>query len=138
TARRRRARTATLLTRQVKYLASRLVPEKVLTQLVKPYYARLVQSFAEKELDIVKVLVAPGDYVIDVGANIGWYTRPLAHLVGDSGRVYGIDAVPRSFDILRFCTKRLRRQNVTRLNCAISDSAGPASMQIPISDWDMW
>lgn len=124
------------MTRQVKYLASRLVPEKVLTQLVKPYYARLVQSFAEKELDIVKVLVAPGDYVIDVGANIGWYTRPLAHFVGDSGRVYSIEPVPRSFDILRFCTKKLRLQNVTLLNCAISDRAGAALMEIPTSEWD--
>jgi protein-L-isoaspartate(D-aspartate) O-methyltransferase len=38
--------------------------------------------------------VRPGDHVLDVGAGSGWTTALLAHLVGSSGAVAGVEIVP--------------------------------------------
>ncbi|TNC42834.1 protein-L-isoaspartate O-methyltransferase [Mumia zhuanghuii] len=38
--------------------------------------------------------VAPGMRVLDVGAGSGWTTALLAHLVGSSGEVVGVEVVP--------------------------------------------
>ena len=37
--------------------------------------------------------VRPGDRVLDVGAGSGWTTALLAHLVGSTGRVVGVEVV---------------------------------------------
>ena len=40
---------------------------------------------------IFRRLVQPGDTVFDVGANFGWYTANLGHLVGVAGRVHAFE-----------------------------------------------
>lgn len=42
------------------------------------------------------MLVNEGDTVIDVGANHGLHTIPLAHLVGKKGKVYAFEAIPEN------------------------------------------
>lgn len=46
------------------------------------------------ESEIVSVMmraIRPGDHVIDVGANIGWFTLIMADLVGPTGRVLAFE-----------------------------------------------
>ena len=62
-------------------------------------------------------LVKRGDTVIDIGANLGYYTRPIADIVGVEGRVYAVEPVPVIFDVLKRNTAG--RRNVTLLNCAL-------------------
>lgn len=45
-------------------------------------------------------LVRRGDVAIDIGANLGYYTRPLADIVGDEGEVYAVEPVPVIFSVL--------------------------------------
>jgi len=40
---------------------------------------------------VVRALVRPGEQVVDVGANVGWYSTMLANLVGPAGRVYAFE-----------------------------------------------
>lgn len=47
-----------------------------------------------KERSLVEPLVQPGAHVVDVGANIGYYTLMFASLAGDSGRVWSIEPDP--------------------------------------------
>ena len=45
--------------------------------------------------DMLELLeVAPGQRVLDVGAGSGWTTALLAHLVGPTGSVVGVELVP--------------------------------------------
>ena len=51
----------------------------------------------QRERDFVESILRPGDYAIDVGANIGLYTLLFARLVGPSGKVTAIEAEPTNF-----------------------------------------
>ena len=62
-------------------------------------------------------LVKEGDTVIDIGANLGYYTRPLADIVGATGEVYAVEPVPVIFSVLKRNVGG--RKNVTLLNYAL-------------------
>jgi FkbM family methyltransferase len=47
------------------------------------------------------LLVKPGDIVLDVGANFGWYSALLARHVGRTGTVHAIEPVPDAIEMLR-------------------------------------
>jgi FkbM family methyltransferase len=49
---------------------------------------------------IVRQLVRPGDRVIDVGANLGYYTLIMASRVGEAGRLDSFEANPRIAKLL--------------------------------------
>jgi FkbM family methyltransferase len=49
---------------------------------------------------VMRETLRPGQTVVDVGANIGYYVLFEASLVGPSGRVYGIEPVPDNFSLL--------------------------------------
>src|SRR6185437_4387109 len=75
--------------------------------------------------------IKPGDRVIDVGANIGQYTRKLSELVGPVGRVFAFEPVPETFEILAVNMASLPLQNVTLFNAAASDRAAAFGMSMP-------
>lgn len=62
-------------------------------------------------------LVGQGATAIDIGANLGYYTRPLSEIVGKEGRVYAVEPVPVIFDVLK--RNVAGRKNVTLLNYAL-------------------
>src|SRR5687767_6500480 len=45
--------------------------------------------------------IRPGDVVLDIGANIGYFTTLAAKLTGPSGRVIAIEADPHTFAALQ-------------------------------------
>lgn len=50
---------------------------------------------------VVQQLLKEGDYVVDVGANVGAYTLLAARLVGPTGRVIAIEPTPSTVHALR-------------------------------------
>jgi hypothetical protein len=69
-------------------------PITVRRALKRAHYARQIrhrQFYSdEPELRLALELLQPGDWVIDVGANVGHYTLPLARRVGPAGRVVAL------------------------------------------------
>ena len=53
-----------------------------------------------KELDLFKKHIKLGDVVVDVGANIGFYTLLFASLVGPTGKVIAFEPVKENFELL--------------------------------------
>ena len=71
-------------------------------------------------------LVGQGATAIDIGANLGYYTRPLSAIVGDTGHVYAVEPVPVIFDVLKRNVSG--RKNVTLLNYALGSEERTVEM----------
>jgi ubiquinone/menaquinone biosynthesis C-methylase UbiE len=50
---------------------------------------------------IVGPYVKPGMTVMDVGCGVGWFTIPMARMVGDHGKVIAVDLQQRMLNMLR-------------------------------------
>jgi FkbM family methyltransferase len=57
-------------------------------------------EYSELEMAFFAQVVKPGDVVLDVGANIGAFTVPLAQIVGDTGGVFAFEPQPFIHNIL--------------------------------------
>ena len=88
----------------------------------------------EKEFPRLAEWVRPGDWVVDVGANVGNYTARLSEIVGPAGRVFSLEPVPETFELLVANIARYPHRNVTLLNVAASDRTGEPSMVMPRLD----
>jgi FkbM family methyltransferase len=75
--------------------------------------------------------VNQGDWVIDIGANIGHYTGRLSELVGPEGRVIAFEPVPISFWHLSLNCRLFSYQNITLINAAASGHVALLNMSIP-------
>jgi FkbM family methyltransferase len=120
--------------RLLKRTAWKILPYSAIQFIKKRHYLRLLRSLLlekESELRVVRYLVKPGDFVIDIGANIGVYSKILSELVGPDGHVYSIEPFPSTFEILRYNVRKLRLDNVEPLNVAVSDSQRIVTMAIP-------
>lgn len=73
-------------------------------------------------------VVQSGDTVVDVGANIGYYTCYLARLVGPSGQVVAFEPAPDLIEILRDNVAYNGYANVQLENKAVTEKTGPLTL----------
>jgi FkbM family methyltransferase len=52
------------------------------------------------ETETVKKIVEPGMYILEIGANVGYYTILMGKLVGKNGKIYAYEPYPPSAEIL--------------------------------------
>jgi FkbM family methyltransferase len=95
---------------------------------------RAITIDEEPDFPPLQHLIRAGDSVIDLGANMGFYTKYLSDLVGPSGHVYSVEPIPSTVRILRYVVDKLRLSNVSVIHCAVSDHNGNAMMEIPLFD----
>jgi len=81
-------------------------------------------------------LVLPGMVCWDIGANVGFYALLFAELVGESGRVFAFEPVPRNIQFLRQHVQVNRYQNVRIVPRALDDVDGESGFD-PGSDPSM-
>jgi FkbM family methyltransferase len=70
----------------------------------------------------------PGDAFIDVGAHIGYYSLLASKLVGETGKVVAIEALPQLFSMLEDNLKTNCARNIRAVNVAAWDVEGLVSM----------
>ena len=73
------------------------------------------------DLKIFKDNVKDGDNVIDLGANIGYFTLILAKLVGPTGKVFAFEPDPRNLALLKKNVEYNNYKNVIIVPKAVSD-----------------
>ena len=76
------------------------------------------------ETDYFKSQIKSGMTVLDLGANIGFYTLIFADLVGKDGRVFAFEPEPNNFSSLEKNVKLNRFKNVTLVRKAVSNKTG--------------
>lgn len=111
-----------------------LLPDSILQPLRVWHHRRTLRSFPdadEPDLAVVRELVERGTIAVDLGANIGVYTKVLADLVGPAGTVISVEPVPQTYDVLSRNIRSLGMRHVSCVNAAISDSNGDVVMELP-------
>jgi FkbM family methyltransferase len=79
---------------------------------------------------LIKYIIKRGDTVIDVGANIGYYTLIFAELVGKEGKVFAFEPDPDNFSLLKRNIEINHYQNVVLEQKAVSNCTGKARLYL--------
>jgi FkbM family methyltransferase len=90
-----------------------------------PYIGKcfdLYGQYSESEVAMMRNFLREGSTVIDVGANIGDLTLPLARIVGRSGRVYAFESHPDNINILSANLALNGIQNTRPINAFVATS----------------
>jgi FkbM family methyltransferase len=103
---------------------------KIFGQEVKLDLAELIQRhiylgvFEPEETALVRNLLRPGMTVVDVGANVGYYTALAASRVGKQGRVFSLEPSPYACERLRTMVEVNGLTNVQVCPVALGERAG--------------
>lgn len=84
--------------------------------------------WSEAETALCTREVQAGMTVLDIGANIGYFTLLFARLVGSEGQVFAIEPDPYNLQLLRENVVRNGYRNVTVLPTAVSRQEGVARL----------
>jgi len=90
-------------------------------------------EFSEGEVDVFRQCLRPGDVALDVGANLGAHTVPLAQLVGPTGAVHAFEPQRILFQILCGNLALNEVANVRALPFALGRA--PGSTTVPPLDY---
>jgi FkbM family methyltransferase len=87
----------------------------------------------EPEAEMLDRFVSPGDWAVDIGANVGQYTLLLSGLVGRSGRVLAFEPITNTIATLASIVARHAPwQNVSIFNLAVSNEVRTLSFDLPV------
>ncbi len=81
----------------------------------------LYGEYDRHEISLLSSLCAPGDCVMDVGANIGVYTLHLSRCVGPQGCVFAVEPDPTNLRLLHANVEENDCTNVTIMPYALGD-----------------
>jgi len=80
-------------------------------------------------------LVAPGDTVVDIGANRGMFSLIASQLVGDKGKVISFEPNPVCLEVLDQTIATNQIKNITINRCGLADKKEYLTLTVPLSNW---
>jgi len=119
-----------------KLIVPNLVPKSVKieghTIFIDPtdYLYLSTKKYEPFEKDIIEQIVKEGDIVVDIGANLGYFTLILARKVGNKGRVFAFEPDPDMFKLLKKNVKINGYKNVTLIKKATFNKSGKLKLLI--------
>ena len=84
--------------------------------------------WSEAETALYARCIRAGDTIVDVGANIGYFTLLFARSAGPAGRVFAFEPEPDNFRLLETNVERNGYRNVTAVRQAVSGAPGSAPL----------
>ena len=122
----------------IRKLLVKLLGIKGYLKLISSIYLKMiVLGFFKKkyaELHFIQKIIQPHDVVIDIGANLGYYSFFMAKSIHKNGALFAIEPIPLFADVWK---KNMRKyqanKNIKLFNVALGDEAKAAvKMSIPI------
>lgn len=83
--------------------------------LYRPVYYQFKIKQDKHEIELLQKLIKPGDHVLDIGANIGFYAELLAKLVGNSGTVHCFEPDKKNYSYLLKAVQKFKQVTCNQL-----------------------
>jgi FkbM family methyltransferase len=97
-------------------------------QVIGKHFEDIIQTFYCNVL-------RPGDCAIDIGANYGMHTLPMADAVGPRGRVLAFEPIPHVNEKLTARIRDVGKRDIVELHrVALSDHSGHAEFNVVVAD----
>lgn len=94
-----------------------------LNLLINRFYEPLETEFVKKE-------IKKNNVVLDIGANIGYYTLLFARLVGEKGKVFAFEPDPDNFNLLKKNVEINNYKNVVLVQKAVLNNKGKIKLYL--------
>lgn len=94
--------------------------------------------FEQEEINFVARFLKKGDYFIDVGTNIGFFSLLAAKKIGPEGKVYSFEPTLKTYNRLLDNITLNRFTNITTIKKAISDKCGQFELNTSKEGYDAW
>ena len=89
---------------------------------------RQSRVWAQAETRLFRELITPGMVVIDVGANIGYFSLLASMLVGPGGQVHAFEPDPVNFGLLKKNVRINHASNIKVVQTALSNNDDPVPL----------
>ncbi len=100
-------------------------PDKLPKSFKKTFQSYIISSsWEELTTEMFKKVVKEGDIVVDLGANLGYFTLLAAKLVGPKGKVYAFEPEPINYSLLLQNIALNGYDNVVPVPKAVSNVTG--------------
>lgn len=94
------------------------------------FWSKGLANFEPSSTKAIQAAICQGDHVLDVGANIGFFSTLLSRWVGDDGRVLAVEPEVENRKFLRANLESNGCRNATICECAVGASAGDADFSV--------